>query len=121
MQVTASRSPRRFAADRFRSRASLFVLLAVLVGAGLPARGDGISGRVYGPDGKALPNAVLTARLDKGPGVDFKTDASGNFSVFLDPGRYVVSSRADASLEGVIESYSQPVQQDVHLKRAEKR
>lgn len=121
MHATTSRPHRRSVADLFGNRASLFLFLAVMVGAGLPARGDGISGRVYGPDGKALPNMVLTARPEKGPGVDFKTDASGNFSVFLDPGRYMVSSRADASLEGVIESYSQPVQQDVHMKRAEKR
>ena len=114
--------PDRRSARRFPgARASLLLLVCALAGAGHPAGADGISGRVFGPDGKVLPNAVLTARPEKGPAVDFKTDTSGNFSVFLDPGRYVVSSRADASLEGVIESYSQPVQQDVHLKRAEKR
>jgi len=101
----------------WRSRGVLGLVLAMLAGLSLSARADGISGRVYGPDGKTLPNAILTAQPEKGPAVDFKTDASGTFSVFLDPGRYVVSVRADTSLEGVIESYSQPVQQDIHLKK----
>ncbi len=105
--------PRRTA----RTRAPLYLALAALAGLHLAAWADGISGRVFAPDGKALPNAILTARPEKGPAVDFKTDASGNFSVFLDPGRYVVSARADVSLEGIVESYSQPVQQDIHLKR----
>ncbi|MGE5346715.1 MAG: carboxypeptidase-like regulatory domain-containing protein [Acidithiobacillales bacterium] len=100
-----------------RTQACLYLVLSFLAGLQLAARADGISGRVYGPDGKGLPNTILTAQPEKGPAVDFKTDASGNFSVFLDPGRYVVSVRADKSLEGVIESYSQPVQQDIHLKK----
>lgn len=109
---------RAFTGRSPRARARLWLALALLAGLHLSARAEGVSGRVYGPDGKALPNTILTARPEKGPAVDFKTDASGGYSVFLDPGRYVVSSRADASLEGVIESYSQPVQQDIHLKKA---
>ncbi len=102
------------------ARTSLLLLLAVLVAGGPRAMADGISGRVFGPDGKPLQNAVLSARPEKGPAVDFKTDGSGSFSVFLDPGRYVVTPRGDTSLEGVLESYSQPVQQDVHLKKAKR-
>lgn len=98
----------------WRAWAGLCVALAFLAG---PARADGISGRVYGPDGKPLPETVLTARPKTGAAVDFRTDPSGNFSIFLDPGPYVVSPKADASLEGVLESSSQPVQQDVHLKK----
>ncbi len=97
--------------------ARLCMVLAFVAGLAVPARADGISGRVYGPDGMPLPNTIFTARPENGAAVDFRTDPSGNFSVFLDPGRYVVSSKADAFLEGVIESYSQPVQQDVHLKK----
>jgi hypothetical protein len=97
--------------------ASRCLVLAFVAGLAVPAGADGISGRVYGPDGKPLPNTTFTARPEKGEAIDFRTDPSGNFSVFLDPGRYVVSFKADASLEGVIESSSQPVQQDVHLKK----
>ena len=117
MHATMSRRGRRSSAQAPGARFSLLLLLPLLSLLGGPAAADGISGRVYAPDGKALPNAILTARPEKGPVVDFKTDASGNFSVFLDPGRWVVSVRADASLEGVLESSSQPVQQDVHLKK----
>ncbi len=98
--------------------ASVLLLLSLLTGSARPAVADGISGRVFGPDGKPVPNAVLAARPDKGQPVEFRTDGSGSFSVFLDPGRYAVSPRGDASLVGVLESYSQPVQQDVHLKKA---
>ncbi len=107
---TARRSP--------AAGAPLLLLLAALVAGSPGALADGISGRVFGPDGKPLPNAILAARPEKGPPVEFKTDGSGSFSVFLDPGRYVVSPRGDTSLEGVLESYSQPVQQDVRLKKA---
>lgn len=72
---------------------------------------------MYGPDGKPVPNASFTAKPAKGQAVEFKTDRSGNFSVYLDPGRYDVRSAANATLQGVIESYPQPVQQDIHLKK----
>ncbi len=100
-----------------RIRVRFYLALAVLAGFHLAASAEGISGRVFAPDGKPLPSTILTARPEKGPPVDFKTDASGNFSVFLDPGRYAVSVRTDASVEGVVESYSQPVQQDIHLRK----
>ena len=83
----------------------------------LSATADAVSGRAYGPDGKPVPNATFTARPAKGEAVQFKTDPSGNFSVFLDPGRWTVSPSADATLQGGIDSYPQPVQQDIHLKR----
>jgi hypothetical protein len=78
---------------------------------------DTVSGRVYGQDGKPVSNVTFTAKPAKGDGVAFKTDPSGNFSVYLDPGRYTVTPTGDSSLQGLINSYPQPVQQDVHLKK----
>src|SRR5580765_2119223 len=47
---------------------------------------DTVSGRVYGQDAKPLPNVTLVAKPAKGDTVEFKTNATGNFSVYLDPG-----------------------------------
>ena len=94
-------------------------ILVALLFPGL-AMADAVSGRVYAPDGKLAPNMTFIAQPAKGPAVMFKTDASGNFSVYLDGGRFTVTSSTDATVEGTIESYPQPVQQDIHLKKREK-
>jgi hypothetical protein len=86
----------------------------------ISAMADTVSGRIYGQDEKPVLNATFTAKPAKGDAVEFKTNASGSFSVYLDPGRYTISPSADASLQGVIDSYPQPVQQDVHLKKGGK-
>jgi hypothetical protein len=78
---------------------------------------DTVSGHVYGADGKAASNVTFTAKPAKGDAVEFKTDAAGNFSVFLDPGRYTVTAGGDSSVQGLLNSFPQPVQQDVHLKK----
>jgi hypothetical protein len=78
---------------------------------------DTVSGRVYGIDGKPVPNMSFTAKPAKGETVEFKTNSAGDFSVYLDPGRYTVSPAGDTSSQGVIDSYPQPAQQDVHLKK----
>ncbi len=93
--------------------------LAIAFALCLPASAtaDAVSGRVYGPDKKPVPNTTFTAQPEKGQAVKFSSDPSGNFSVYLDPGKYTVKSSADDTLEGVIESYPQPVQQDIHLKK----
>ena len=78
---------------------------------------DTVSGRAYGPDAKPLTNATLIAKPANGDAVEFKTDAAGNFSVFLDPGRYTVNPVKDTSVEAVIDSVPQPIQQDIHLKK----
>jgi len=93
----------------------LATLLALL--APVCAMADTVSGRVYGQDEKPAANMTFTAKPAKGETVEFKTNASGAFSVYLDAGRYTVSPSADASIQGVINSYPQPVQQDVHLKK----
>ena len=78
---------------------------------------DVVSGRVLGTDDKPIPTGSFTAKDVKGNATVFKTDKTGNFSVYLDPGMFTVSNAADATVEGVIESYPQPRQQDVHLKK----
>jgi hypothetical protein len=79
---------------------------------------DTVAGRMYGVDEKPLANMTFKAKPAKGDVVEFKTNGTGAFSVYLDPGRYTVSPSADASVQGVINSFPQPVQQDVHLKKA---
>src|SRR5215831_6628694 len=61
---------------------------------------DFVSGRVFGPDGKTLPNATFTAE-NGGKRVTFRTDNSGNFSVYLEPGTYTVHANADETVNGV--------------------
>lgn len=92
----------------------LGIALAFVLCFVIPARADLISGHVYGPDGKLLPNRAFLIVETNGR---FKTDASGNFSVALDPGHYTVHPTNDNTLEGSISSYSQPVQQDIHLRK----
>ncbi len=53
----------------WRAWAGLCVALAFLAG---PARADGISGRVYGPDGKPLPETVLHGPAQDGSGGRFQ-------------------------------------------------
>ena len=81
----------------------------------LPASADIVSGRILGADEKPIVNGTFTARDSKGETTTFKSDKTGNFSVYLDPGKFTISSTADATLTGVIESFPQPRQQDVHL------
>jgi hypothetical protein len=81
----------------------------------LPAAADIVSGRILAADDKPIVNGTFTARDAKGETTMFKSDKTGNFSVYLDPGKFTVSSNSDAALTGVIESFPQPRQQDVHL------
>jgi len=78
---------------------------------------DQVSGKVFGPDDKPLGSVTLTAKNAKGEATVIKSDASGNFSVYLDPGKYTVSYAGDATVEGTVEGYPQPFQQDIHLKK----
>src|SRR5947208_9248103 len=81
----------------------------------LAARADIVSGRILGADEKPVVNGTFTAKDAKGQATTFKSDPKGNFSVYLDPGKFTVSSSADPSLTGPIESFPQPRQQDVRL------
>jgi len=94
---------------------TLCLAIAGAIWFALPASADIVSGHVLGPDEKPIVNGTFTARNSKGETTTFKTDKSGNFSVYLDPGKFTVSSSTDAALTGVIESFPQPRQQDVHL------
>ena len=93
------------------------VILAVVVALcfASSAAADIVSGRVLGTDEKPVANGTFTAKDAKGGTTTFKSDNAGNFSVYLDPGKFTVTSSADATLTGVIESFPQPRQQDVHL------
>jgi hypothetical protein len=79
-----------------------------------------VSGRIFGLDEKPILNATFTAKDSKGASTTIKTNATGNFSVYLDPGKFTISYSADPTVTGVIESFPQARQQDVHLKKVEK-
>src|SRR5438094_9725041 len=67
----------------------------------LPAAADIVSGRILGADEKPILNGTLTARNAKGESTTFKTDKSGNSSLYLIPGKYTARPRTDASLTRV--------------------
>jgi hypothetical protein len=97
---------------------SNFILTAAFVSCLLTyAQADFVSGHVYGPDNKPVPNATFSAQSAKGQPINFKTDGAGSFSVYLDPGTYTVHSTTDKTLEGVVHGYPQSAEEDVHLKR----
>jgi hypothetical protein len=93
----------------------LFLATIIAIGFAQSAAADIVSGRILGTDEKPIVNGTFTARDAKGEATTFKSDKTGNFSVYLDPGKFTVTSSADATLTGVIESFPQPRQQDVHL------
>jgi hypothetical protein len=90
--------------------------IAVVLCLVVSAWADFVSGRVFGPDGRILPNATFTAE-NAGQNVNFATDNSGNFSVYLEPGTYTVHPSADNTVEGVIHGYPQSATEDIHLKK----
>src|SRR5437763_1479401 len=87
-------------------------ILTIAVALWLPASAmaDIVSGRIFGLDEKPILNGSFSAKNAKGEATTFKSDKMGNFSVYLDPGRFTVSSTTDATLTGVIESAPQPKQ-----------
>ena len=95
--------------------------LAIAVAIWIPAiaSADIVSGRIFGLDEKPIVNGTFTAKDAKGASTAIKTNAMGNFSVYLDPGKFTISYSADPTLTGVIESFPQPRQQDVHLKKSD--
>ena len=101
-------------------RLRIFALGLCMLGLPSLAMADIVSGRVFGPDDKPLVSAMLTAKNAKGEATNFKSDASGNFSVYLDPGKYTVTYSGDATVEGTVDGYPQPFQQDIHLKKKAK-
>jgi len=82
------------------------------------ARADQVYGRVF-VDGQIQPHRSFTVKDSSGRSVrDATTDEYGGYSLFLPPGTYRVEFRDDgATLEATIESYPQPVRQDIYLRR----
>jgi hypothetical protein len=80
---------------------------------------DIVSGRILGLDEKPILNGSFTAKDAKGGTTPFKSNNEGNYSVFLEPGKYTVSYGGDATLTGTLESFPQPRQFDIRLKKIE--
>jgi hypothetical protein len=101
--------------------AGRLVAIAFILCLPISANADIVSGRVYDPGGTVLPNTTFVVETGKGEAGKFKTDESGNFSVYLDPGRYTVhplrEGKPDRSLEGILESYPQSAHEDIRLKK----
>ena len=112
IQTPASRRP-----DAPRKCATLCITLALVFCSAIAAWADLVSGRVYDPDGNVVKSASL--EVVKGDAVvnTFTTDGSGNFTVYLEPGTYRVRMKGQASLEGTIQGYQQPVRQDIRLQK----
>ena len=72
----------------------LGIALAFLLTAS--AWADFVSGRVLGLDGNPVGGKTFTAEKG-GQKVSFSTDKAGNFSVYLDPGTYVVHFSDEAA------------------------
>ena len=99
---------------------SLCLAIAFALCLTVSATADAVSGRIYGPDENPVTNTAFNAKIHvEDKPVEFKTDSSGNFSVYLDPGRYTVCPKDDATLHGGIDSYPEPLQQDIHLEKGE--
>jgi len=98
--------------------AACLVLAATLI---LPsiAIADIVSGKVLGPDDKPILNGSFTAKDAKGGTTPFKSNNDGNYTVFLEPGKYTVTYGADATLTATLESFPQPRQSDIKLKKIE--
>ena len=90
--------------------------IAVVLCLAVSAWADFVSGRVFDQDGKIVPKATFTAE-GGGHTVNFTTDDSGSFSVYLEPGTYTVHPSADNTVEGVIHGYPQSATEDIHLRR----
>ena len=83
------------------------------------AMADIVSGRILDKDEKPILNGSFTAKDAKGATTPFKSNKDGNYSVFLEPGKYTIIFSGDATVSGTIESFPQPRQADVHLKKTE--
>lgn len=66
------------------------------------------------PGWKSCGGKTFTAEKG-GQKVSFSTDKAGNFSVYLDPGTYVVHFSDDATVQGVVHGYPQSTTEDIHL------
>ena len=95
------------------------LVLAALLSFPSSATADIVSGRILGPDDKPMVEGSFAAKDAKGGTTPFKSNKDGNYSVFLEPGKYTVTSTGDPTLTGVIESFPQPRQFDVRMKKIE--
>ena len=97
------------------------VCLGIALALSLTASGwaDFVSGRVLGLDGKPVQGKTFTAEKGRQK-VSFSTDKAGNFSVYLDPGTYLVHSSDDNTVEGVVHGYPQSTTEDIHLTKRNK-
>ena len=98
---------------------ALCLALAAILSLPSSASADIVSGKILGLDDKPIPNGSFVAKDAKGGTTTFKSNAEGNYSVFLEPGKYTVTYGADATVTATLESFPQPRQADIKLKKIE--
>jgi len=98
---------------------ALCLVMAAVLSLPSPALADIVSGRILGLDDKPIAEGSFTAKDAKGVATPFKSNKDGNYSVFLEPGKYTVTYGGDATLTGTLESFPQPRQLDIRMKKIE--
>jgi hypothetical protein len=81
-----------------------------------PAYAASVYGVAQNPEGKPLASCTFSVLASSGEQIrEVKTDASGRYTVFLQPGIYAV--RVGSDLEGVLQALVQPSRQDIRFRR----
>lgn len=82
----------------------------------IPADAGLVSGRVNDTNGKFQAGGTFRVKDSAGKVVNdrVKTDERGGYSIFLPPGNYTVEFSDGRS--AVIQSHSEPLQQNIYLK-----
>ncbi|MEJ2008749.1 MAG: carboxypeptidase-like regulatory domain-containing protein [Acidobacteriota bacterium] len=92
------------------------ILLTLVLCFAVPAKSALVSGRVYSPKGKVVPNTQFTVTNAKGDRVaTFTTDGTGTYGVSLNPGVYSVRSKDKPGWVGEVRGSPQPGHEDIHL------
>jgi len=77
-----------------------------------------VYGRVYGAEGEFEPGDAFTLIISEARRIEVKTDKFKGYSISIAPGMYDVEFTKNKKWKAVIQSYPQPVRQDIHLKEA---
>ena len=102
--------------DARAQRAKLCLIVGLALCFPTVVTADVVSGQVYDPAGALLANQTFRVLGEGDVEVaKFTTDASGHFSVYLQPGAYRVRRQDADDLEGGIKSSPQPARQDVRM------
>jgi hypothetical protein len=106
--------------SRAKTGRTLLALAALLLCLPFAAHAGLVYGRVFGAETQFKPRDTIVIKSSNGQQVKtVKTDEYKGYSVYLPPAIYRVEFRdaSNAIWEASIESYPQPVRQDIYLKK----